>query len=85
MKRYADSKSRTTLLCPITPRAAYLSPITHHADNLAPITRHPFSNRCSGVLVELENMAQNFTCFCKETIAELVELLHREAKIQIDG
>ena len=40
--------------------------------------------RCSGVLVELENMAQNFT-FWKETIAELVELLLREAKIQIDG
>lgn len=26
-----------------------------------------------------------FHMFCKETIAELVELLHREAKIQIDG
>ena len=41
MKRYADSKSRTTLLCPITPYATYLGPITHHADNLGPITRQP--------------------------------------------
>ena len=41
MKRYADSKSRTTLLCPITPYPAYLGPITHLADNLGPITRQP--------------------------------------------
>lgn len=72
MKRYADSKSRTTLLCPITPRAAYLGLITHNADNLGPITRHRFETLIKWqylrVWVELENMAQNFTCFAKKQL-----------------
>ena len=35
-----NSKSRITLLCPITPYAANLGPITYHADNLGPIKHH---------------------------------------------
>ena len=38
--RYENSKSHTTLLCPITPLTANLDPITHHADKLGPITCH---------------------------------------------
>ena len=32
-----NSKSRITLLCPITPHVANLGSIMHHADNIGPI------------------------------------------------
>ena len=38
--RCGNSKSRNTLICPITPHAANLGQIKQHAIHLGPITRH---------------------------------------------
>ena len=37
------SKSRITLLCPITPDAAHLGPITNHAEVPSRVTETPFT------------------------------------------
>ena len=51
--RFENSKSRITLLCPITPHAANLGPITHHPDNLGSsrVTEIPFATLQNGQAV----------------------------------